>query len=129
MAGRKTRKKRRKARVVPTVNGLPSDAWKAYLDGGGCDHLPLEDAPGQIRADFLRWTWLSVGASLFGYWRDCPFPVCRRHRKCLAEYWPKDEPSLTELVRPPCCHGQENKYQRLITWMHKHLPEEEDDAV
>lgn len=118
MAGRKTRKKRRKARQVKTLDGLPADEWKRYVFGD-LQHIPLEQAPIQVGSEAFRWIWLGKGADLFGYWRTCPFPICRRHSHCLAEYWPKGEPTKAHVMRPPCCHGDEAMYQRLLTWMHE----------
>lgn len=118
MAGRKTRKKRRKARHVKTLEGLPADQWRRYHEGD-LRHLSLLEAPLQVRSEALRWIWLANGADHFGYWRTCPFPICRRHRRCRAEYWPKGEPVQALVQRPPCCHGDESLYQRLLTWMHE----------
>lgn len=116
MAGRKTRKKRRKARHVQTLEGLPPDEWRRYHDGD-LRHLSLLEASIQIRSEALRWISLARGADQFGYWRTCPFPVCRRHRKCVAEYWPKGEPVQALVHRPPCCHRDESRYERLTTFI------------
>lgn len=119
MAGRKVKKRRRERRVVPTLQGYPRGAWKAYLaererrKRAGEAVPAIDEIPQQFYLEILRWRHLGPVADELGYWRGCSFPICRRHRSCRAEYWPRSECEGFFLVRPPCCHGEEEVFARV----------------